>query len=233
MAALAFFYGAGTACNLHGLLCERMGYRLHDSAHWQDWIGILCRVWAGVGRFLGVVHLEVREPGRFAGLRGHIVAANHPSLVDAFALLTVVPRGVCVMRSDLRRNPALGVLARLAGYISNDCGPALVRGGIRGVSRGENLLVFPEGTRSREGGLRPFRGGFALIAIRSGAPIQTVRITLEGEFFRKGRSLLAPALLPIKLTIEPGACFHARKGERPEHLAARVEDYFRSGAGSA
>ena len=58
---------------------------------------------------------------------------------------------------------------------------------------GENLLIFPEGTRTSALAINPFKNGFALIAKKTGASIQTVFIEREGRYLSKGfLSLLLP-----------------------------------------
>ena len=61
------------------------------------------------------------EPG------GLIVAANHPTMLDALIVVARLPRGVCVMKAELLRNIFLGGGARLARYIRNDVGRGMVR----------------------------------------------------------------------------------------------------------
>ena len=227
LAGLAFFYFLGWFSNFLGFVAWSIGYRKGQTEFWQQTIGRLFRIWQRAGVVLGVIEIRVKGAERLASLRGTIVAANHPSLVDAFALLCHVPRAVCVMRSDLAANAAISRLAALAGYIANDRGPALVRGGIARLSAGDNVLIFPEGTRSHGAMLAPFKRGFALMATKSRAPVQTVLIRLEGEYFSKGHGLFQPAVLPVRLTIEPGEVFTPGSEENADEFAGRIEAYFR------
>lgn len=227
LAGLAFFFSLTLSANAVGTVLSFCGWDSGRSGFWQACIGRLARVWRRAGSFLGVIEIRVEGAERFSGLRGTIVAANHPSLVDAFALLCCVPRAVCVMRSDLRANPALSRLASLAGYIANDRGPTLVRDGIARLKAGENVLIFPEGTRSRGSNLANFKRGFALMATKSRANVQTVLIRLKGDYFSKGHGLFRPATLPVHLSLELGEVFVAYEGESADVFAARIEEYFR------
>lgn len=183
---------------------------------WLETVG-MCRI-----RFEGVERLE--------NLRGAIVAPNHPGLLDAVFLISRLPRAVCIMRAGLMRNPSFRGAARLAGYITNDRGPDLIRQCERKLAAGDNLLIFPEGTRTRlhARAVNPFKGGFALAAVMTGAPIQTVLIARSGSYLAKETSLGAVAEVPVRITIRVGEVFHARPGESAKALAARLEEYFRA-----
>lgn len=225
--ALGYFFVIAIFVNALAGCVAACGFRRNDRGYWQDLIRNLFRFWVASGKVLGVVHAGMQDAERLKDLRGTIVAANHPSLVDAFLLLSEIPHAVCIMRSDLLRNPALSQLARLAGYIANDRGPALVRDGLDRIQRGENLVVFPEGTRSGAVALRPFKRGFAFIATRSHTPVQTVILRSHGPFFAQGVGLLEPCPLPVTISAVPGRVFVPENGESADHFARRLESYFR------
>jgi 1-acyl-sn-glycerol-3-phosphate acyltransferase len=83
--------------------------------------------------------------------------SKHPSLIDAVILLSVVPNTVCIMRAKLIESVPGGARAP-RGFVPNDKGPALIRQGIES-SAGENLLIFPEGTRTANQAINPFKHG--------------------------------------------------------------------------
>lgn len=224
---LVFFLVAISANLLAGGLVW-LGIAPKNPHIWRKAIAGLFKFWMAFGRWIGVVRVDLFEREVLQDLRGTIVAANHPSLVDAFALLVAVPNAVCIMRSDLQANPGLSTLARLAGYISNDRGTTLVREGIARLAKGENLVIFPEGTRTHPGPLNRFKRGFALIATRSGAKVQTVHIQLAGKFFSKGSGLLSSHKLPADLTLRLGKVFDPAPAETANEFAERLETYFRN-----
>lgn len=186
--------------------------------------------WAAV-RLSGMMRIEAEaldvlrdEPG------GLIVAANHPSLLDAMLIVARLPRGVCIMKASLSRNIFLGAGSRLARYISNESTQKLVRGAVQGLRQGDQLVLFPEGTRSPDPhSIHPLRPGITLIAHRAKVPIQTVVIETDSPYLGKGWPLWRLPPLPI--------VFRARLGERfePEKdhdaLLVRMEDYFRKELG--
>ena len=183
--------------------------------YWQ------CARWSGLMR-LEAESLDVLRnvPG------GMIVAANHPSMLDALMIVARLPRSVCVMKGALRRNPFLGPGASLAGYIANDQIRTMIRDSVERLGEGCQLVVFPEGTRSpspRQ--IHPFSRSIALIAQRAQVPVQAVVIETDSPYLSKGWPLWKLPPLPI--------VFRARLGERfepsadPEELSARMEEYFR------
>ncbi len=159
----------------------------------QHLIHWLFRNWLKVSTALGAFDIQIDDAEKLSNLRGTIIAPNHPSELDAIYLLSFIPNAVCVMRASLMQRSYLGGAARMAGYITNDQGPTLVREGIEKIRAGENLLIFPEGTRTRAQAVNPFKHGFALIATKTGAPIQTVLIEQEGRYLSKEFPLFSPA----------------------------------------
>lgn len=175
----------------------------------------------------GLFHCDLSELDALQDVRGLVIAPNHPSLLDIVLVASRVPRVVCIIKASLWNNPFLGGCARLAGYIRNDAPQAVVRRAAAELQAGNNLLIFPEGTRTVvPGTLGPFKPGFALMAGLAGAPVQTVFIESNSPYLRKGWPLLRMPPLPLR--------YRARLGERfaPERpasaFAARLEAYYRA-----
>jgi 1-acyl-sn-glycerol-3-phosphate acyltransferase len=177
-----------------------------------------CLVWTGVMR-LDYSALDVLNDD--AGL---IIAANHPSALDALLVVARIPRGVCIMRASLMRNPFLGAGARLARYIRNDPPWGMVRGAVRNLQNGGQLVMFPEGTRTIAPPVNKFLPGITLLAHLAKVPIQTVIIDAESPYLGKGWPIWRPPHFPM--------VFRVRLGERfaPEAdyagLLKRLETYF-------
>jgi 1-acyl-sn-glycerol-3-phosphate acyltransferase len=129
---------------------------------------------------LGVLRLKVVGGERLSQCRGRLIVANHPSLLDVVFLMALVPRASCIVKSELWENFFLGRVVRAAGYIRNDL-PAdeLVAACRDSLAQGGNLIVFPEGTRSKPGEPPRFHRGFANIALLAGVDIQLVVITCD------------------------------------------------------
>jgi 1-acyl-sn-glycerol-3-phosphate acyltransferase len=125
---------------------------------------------------LGIMRLEIVGADRLRNCRNSLVLANHPTLIDVVALVSLMPTASCVVKEALWNNPLLGGVVRAAGYISNSNSDALMDDCARDLVDGNPLLLFPEGTRSRPGKALHFQRGAAYITLRGGMPILPVLI---------------------------------------------------------
>ncbi len=129
---------------------------------------------------LGLLRIEIEGREWLAGSAGRLIVANHPSLLDVVILMALIPRAQCIVKHELWDHRLLGPLMRRAGYIRNDLDPSELVAACRlSLDIGSNLIIFPEGTRSRPGHLPRFHRGFANLATMTGAPIQLVVITCD------------------------------------------------------
>jgi 1-acyl-sn-glycerol-3-phosphate acyltransferase len=157
---------------------------------------------------------------------GVIIAANHPSLLDALMIIARLPRSACIMKGALMRNPFLGAGAGLAGYVVNDSTRTMIRTSGERLDEGCQLVVFPEGTRSpAPGQIHCFSRSIALIAQRARVPIQAVVIETDSPYLGKGWPLWKLPPVPILFRARLGERFEP--GDDPEQLSARMEEYFR------
>lgn len=129
-------------------------------------------------RGLGVLTLEVRGAEHLAG-RGKLILPNHPSLIDVIMLLSLVENGSCIVKAALLRNPFTWGPLRAAAYVPNRDGPALLDACIDALARGDNLVVFPEGTRSVPSAPVQLQRGAANIAIRCDCAVVPVLIRVS------------------------------------------------------
>lgn len=175
----------------------------------------------------GLVEAEFSGFENAGQWRGSVIAANHPSIFDAVLLLSILPGMDCIMNSRLLRDPVMSGAAKLCGYIRNDSNISMVRGACRALSEGRNLLVFPEGTRSTAWPTGPFRHGFALAATRCAAPIRTVLIECDSDYFGRGFRFFRPARdFPVRFRVSTGRVFHPVPREDPRDLSSRIQKFF-------
>lgn len=128
-----------------------------------------------------------------------VYIANHQSMVDIWALLPAVPKSTrFVAKESLFHIPILGWAIRAAGFIPIDRSniskamKSLEKAGAK-IRAGNSVILFPEGTRSMDGSLRPFKKGAFHMALKAQVPI--VPVTIQGSFSR---------LRPSTLWITPG-----------------------------
>lgn len=126
-----------------------------------------------------------------------LLAPNHRSFLDHFAVLAAAPRPVWFLgKAELARGVS-GRVNLAFGMVPIDRGAA-DREALGAVAdllgRGEAVVVFPEGTRSLTGELFRFRSGIARLAAESGAPVVPVGLLGTADIWPLGASL--PARLP-------------------------------------
>lgn len=139
-------------------------------------------------RAFGVIRLEVTNPDRLARCRGHIIVANHPTLLDIVLIMSLVPHAQCVVKHQLWRNPFLRPVVQAAGYVRNDLeADILVAKCQEELAACSNLIIFPEGTRSVLGLKRRLQRGFAHIATLTEADLQPLTITCSPMTLVKGQ----------------------------------------------
>jgi len=122
----------------------------------------------------------------------YIIMCNHQSALDIFALIIALPlQFKWIAKRELFFIPFLGWAMKRAGYISLDRkhpreAVKAMEDAARKIRGGVNIIIFPEGTRSKDGILLPFKkGGFSL-ALRARVPIVPVGITGSSRLQRKG-----------------------------------------------
>jgi 1-acyl-sn-glycerol-3-phosphate acyltransferase len=137
---------------------------------------------------------------------------------------------VCITKASLWDSPFLGGGIRLAGYIRNDEPRELTRRAIAELRSGQQLLIFPEGTRTEPGAVvNDFKGGFVLMARGAGVPIQTVFLDGPSRYLTKGWPLFRRPDLPLRLRARLGRRFvvegstKAFTGELQRYFVAGLE----------
>ena len=178
-------------------------------------------------RAFGLLELDAGGLSELRNVNGLIVVANHPGLLDAVLLVSRVPQAVCLMKGSLARNIVLSGTARLAGYIHNESGLGLVKKCEERLKEGSNLLVFPEGTRTVGDKLLPFKMGFALAAVLTRSPVQTIIITSEGNCLGKGWPLFKKPAFPVRYSLRLGRRFQPEPGQQAKQFGRALENYFR------
>jgi 1-acyl-sn-glycerol-3-phosphate acyltransferase len=162
------------------------------------------RYFVALMKLSGLIQCDLTALDRLREEPSLVIIPNHPTLLDAVLVISRLPRVVCTAKARLLRNLFLGGGARIAGFIRNDVPTRLIREGVQQVRAGRQLLIFPEGTRTGGAAVDDFKGGFALIAKRAGAPIQTVFIESNSRFLGKGWPLTKKPDFPLRYRVRLG-----------------------------
>ncbi len=137
---------------------------------------------------LGLIKVRWIDADRLDAPGRKLLVANHPSLIDTALNVSRLPQADCIVGKDYSENPLLREAVRRADYISNDLPPAeIVHTAARYLAEDRALLIYPEGTRSPEGGLGRFQRGAAHIALETGLDMLPIYITVDPPSLMKGQ----------------------------------------------
>jgi 1-acyl-sn-glycerol-3-phosphate acyltransferase len=165
----------------------------------------IARVWGKSILLVSRVSVSVKGLSNIDRSSPYIYMPNHQSNFDIPVLLghlTVQFRWLAKM--ELFKIPIFGRAMRKAGYISIDryhreSAIESLKLAANRIKNGVSVLIFPEGTRSRDGKIRSFKKGGFVMAIDSGVPIVPVVITGTRAIMPKGRFRVYPG--PVSMVI--------------------------------
>lgn len=200
------------------------GHVAHRCARWWSWL-----ILATTGVRVSVEGLERLTPGAT-----YVFVANHQSIYDIPVLFASVPFQLRIIaKASLGRFPFLGWHLRRAGHMLVDRARP-DRNGIFAwasslASRGLSLIVFPEGTRSRDGRVAVFKAGSLFPGVQAGIPIVPLSVVGSRHVMRKGELTTRPG--DVRLIVHEPIVTAASREPHPEAmraLAARVREIVRA-----
>ncbi|MBI2219733.1 MAG: 1-acyl-sn-glycerol-3-phosphate acyltransferase [Acidobacteria bacterium] len=184
------------------------------------------RAWSRLILVTTGVRVTLGERAALDPHASYIFASNHQSIYDIPIVFASLPRQLRIIaKASLGHVPFLGWHLKWTGHLLVDRerpGPAVLKKMARLVADGASLIVFPEGTRSRDGVVAPFKGGLFLLAIDAGMPIVPVSIAHSRHVMLKGRLMTCPG--GVTLTVhEPIPTAGLQRGDA-RALAERVRE---------
>ena len=171
----------------------RPGLRM---ARWL-WAPPIVRV---LGLRVEIAGLEHLDPERSC-----FIAINHQSILDALVLFFSIPVELAfVVRSDLMGVPFFGWYVRAMGMTILDRdhqlrGLAAMRRTTTRLADGRSVILFPEGTRSRDGRVGAFKPGAFVPAIEAGVPVVPAAMDGPGRLLPAGTLKARPGTVRIVL----------------------------------
>jgi 1-acyl-sn-glycerol-3-phosphate acyltransferase len=159
------------------------------------------------------------------GLAPRIFLANHLSALDIWVLAAVLPVTTrFVSKRTIFWIPVLGQAMAVAGFIAidrQDRASAIrsLSGAVQPIRNGASIILFPEGTRSRDGRLARFKRGAFHLALDAGVPVVPVAISGTFQVIRPRSLIVRPG--PVHVTFAPPIDVAAFAGD-PDGLMAKV-----------
>jgi 1-acyl-sn-glycerol-3-phosphate acyltransferase len=176
------------------------------------------------GIMAGGIRVEVTGLEYVPVGRNCIYMSNHVSNLDPPVLMPYLPgRSAVLLKRSLMNIPILGTAMRMAKFIpverqrSVEGAKASIAAAADALRSGLNILVFPEGTRSRDGRLSTLKKGPFFLAEETKAPIVPIAISGTQHMMRKGSLAVMPGVAKIEFL---GAIEPSEYGTREELMEA-------------
>ncbi len=156
------------------------------------------RLWGKTALLANRVKVEIKGMEHLNGAGPYIFMSNHQSYYDVFALLGHLPyQFKWLVKKELFSIPYLGWTMAAVGYISVDRGGTretveAMNEAARKIRDGMSVTIFPEGSRSPDGSIQPFKKGGFTLAIKSKVPIVPIAIAGSGNIMPKNKFTVAP-----------------------------------------
>ena len=194
----------------------------------REWIPRVGAAWSLHTLRIAGVRIEVEGAEILAENRPAVLAANHTSAMDIYAVCANVPVPYrMVAKAELFRIPLFGRAILRAGFVPLQRRPS--RKDLEAIERvrkdlrkGAIVCFFPEGTRSPDGRIRPFKTGAFVLALRERIPV--IPVAIEGAYRvqRRGSLLIRPGT--IRFRVLPPLSIEGRDLDDRMDLARECHD---------
>lgn len=222
------FVVAGLLLLIMGLPLIAIGHLLRAVFGIEDFIfppvKFACRIYLwSAGARVHVSGLERLDPAQ-----AYVFVANHQSNLDPPLLMAYLDHNVgAIAKKELLKVPLFKQGFPLAHIVTIDrsnreSAIASTKRGAEELRRGHSLMAFPEGTRSLDGAVAPFKKGIFYMAIEAGTPIAPVVISNTGLVMGKGARRCIPG--DVYLEVLPPVSTTGYTNENIEDLVEHVRE---------
>ena len=206
-----------------------VGSLVDSAGRWQHGCA---RIWSWLILMTSRISVHVEGGEHVLAGRPTIYCSNHPSAMDIPIMFVHLPvQFRFLAKRELFRLPFLGWHLRRSGHIpvEREQPKAAMKSfeeAVKKIHAGSSVLLFPEGSRSRDGSLGPFKRGGFFLAVQAGVPI--VPITLNGS-----REVLPPDTYHIRpgrveIVFHPPIATAGLTAKDVSALSGRVRERIRS-----
>lgn len=220
-------YTAVLGCvSLTSMLVDRRGRVAHRCA----------RAWSRLILVTTGVRVRARGEDLVDPGRSYVFVSNHQSIYDFPILITSIPFELRILaKASLGAFPVIGWHLRHTGHLLIDrarVGRSTLRKVAGLMRRGHSLIVFPEGTRSPDGGVLRFKRGLFMLAIEAGLPVVPVAVLGSRRVMPKGRLMTCPGDVDLVIhePLPTAGLGRADAGELAERARAIVQATVKGGS---
>jgi 1-acyl-sn-glycerol-3-phosphate acyltransferase len=196
--------------------------------HWY------ARLWGRIALLSNQVSVKVEGMDHLKGEGPYIFMSTHQGYYDVFALLGHLPfQFKWLVKKELFSVPFLGWTMAAAGYINIDREGTrktveALNEAAKKIREGMSIVIFPEGSRSPNGSIQPFKKGGFTLAIKSKVPIVPVAITGSREIMPKDRLTVTSGKIRIRIGYPIETKGYSLKDRKPlmEKVKETIVDNF-------
>ena len=163
------------------------------------------KLWGKVCLLANGVHLEMEGLEHLHKEGPYVFMSNHQGSYDIFSLLGYLPfQFKWLVKKELFLIPVLGWGMAAVGYISIDRAGTretveAMNKAARKIREGMSVVIFPEGSRSPDGSIQPFKKGGFTLAVKSKVPIVPIAIAGSREINPKDKMTVSPGNIRIRI----------------------------------
>ena len=202
-------------------------------------VHIVARVWSQSILMGSRVHVGVRGLANIKPDKSYVYMANHQSNFDIPVLLGYLPvQFRWLAKAELFKIPVFGRAMLGAGYVEIDrfnrkSAFESIEKAAQRMKDGVSVMIFPEGTRSKDGSVQPFKKGGFVMAIKSGVPIIPVILRGTWPIMAKSSLRINPGDVEMEIgePIDTSGYSMETKEELMEKVRAVIRQGFEQGGG--
>lgn len=198
----------------------------------QKKVQVFPRTWGKIICWLAGVKVRIEGSENLLPEQTYIFVGNHVSQFDIFSFQGYFPHDFrWIAKKELFRIPFFGPAMLRSGIIPMDRSHG--REALRSLNKaavqiagGTSVLIFPEGTRSTDGRLKPFKTGAVMLAIKAGVPVVPIGFNGTHEILPKGKFLADSGEIVIRIgtPISTDNYKPADKQDLAHHLHEKVAE---------
>jgi 1-acyl-sn-glycerol-3-phosphate acyltransferase len=154
------------------------------------------RSWARMILWACFIRVRASGIGNISGEQVQIFASNHQSFFDIWVLCKIIPvKFGWIIKKEIGKIPFLGSHMKIMGYVSLDRSDrekslAGMDTAAEQIRNGSRIMIFPEGTRSRDGQLGQFKKGLFHLCLKTRVPIVPIYIHGTGRLMKPDSLLI-------------------------------------------
>lgn len=148
--------------------------------------------------------ITIKEIKRLSEIKSTVIICNHISYLDGILISSFIPNLKAIIKDVYFKIPILGAIIENAGFISSDL--VMDNKKLKELSRkfdeGTNLLIFPEGSRSKNGKLKTFLKGAFSLAITHNRPIELLYIQNTDLYMGRDKRILYNTVKKVEFIVQ-------------------------------